>query len=179
MWQDICRDYRAYKKPLLAQGFWALAIHRYGMTINRISNRVLRLPFAIVHRILIKLSEVFLGIYIGPHVQIGARCVIEHFGAIIIHSDVKIGDDVRIRQCVTIGNKSIDEPNEVPTIGNNVDIGAGAKILGKIAIGDRTAIGANAVVLCDVPPDSVAVGVPARILPRKIATPRARREVAG
>lgn len=177
MWRDICRDYRAYKKPLLAQGFWAVAIHRYGMAVHRIPSRILRLPFAIVHRILIKLSEVFLGIYIGPHVQMGARCVIEHFGAIIIHSDVRIGDDVRIRQCVTIGNKSIDAPNEVPTIGNNVDIGAGAKILGKIAIGDRSVIGANAVVISDVPPDSVAVGIPARILPRKAMADRIERAI--
>ena len=167
MWQEICGDYRAYGRPLVAQGFWAIAFHRYGTSINRIQNRFLRLPFRMVHWMLIKFSEIFFGIYIGPNARIGSRCVIEHFGAIIIHSEATIGNDVRIRQGVTIGNKSAQEPNDVPVIGNNVDIGAGAKILGKIVVGDGVAVGANAVVIRDVPPNCLAVGVPARVVPRR------------
>ena len=79
--------------------------------------------------------------------KIGRRLIIEHFGCIIIHNNAIIGDDVVIRQGVTIGNRSIDRPLDVPHIGNRVNIGAGAKLLGPITIGDDVNIGANAVVL--------------------------------
>lgn len=82
--------------------------------------------------------------------------------------DAVIGDDVIIRQGVTIGLRRAGVRG-APRIGNRVDIGAGAKILGSIVIGDDVVIGANAVVLKDVPPEFIAVGIPARILPR--ATP--------
>jgi serine O-acetyltransferase len=98
-------------------------------------------------------------------VVIGRRFKINHFGAIIIHVDTVFGDDVIIHQGVTTGirNRGV---REVPTIGSRVEIGAGAKILGGITIGDDVIIGANAVVLEDVPSNSLAVGVPARIIPR-------------
>lgn len=163
----LIEDYKCYREGLLAQGFWALQIHRFGYARNRFRSRIIRVPWAIVHMLLSKLSQVLFGIYIGPKVKLGRRCVIEHFGCIIIHSNVVIGDDVVIRQGVTIGNRSLDAPQDVPTIGNRVNIGAGAKILGRVIIGDDVNIGANAVVLKDVPSDSTAVGVPARVLQRR------------
>jgi serine O-acetyltransferase len=86
---------------------------------------------------------------------------------VILHSEVVFGDDVRIRQGVTIGNKSAAEPLAVPIFGSRVDVGAGAKILGPVRIGDDCIIGANAVVITDVPAGSTAVGVPASILPNR------------
>ena len=94
---------------------------------------------------------------------------IDHFGGVIVSGDTVIGDDVVIRNGVTIGLRRTGVRG-APVIGNRVDIGTGAKILGTITIGDDVAIGANAVVLKDVPANSIAVGVPAKILPRKPTT---------
>jgi serine O-acetyltransferase len=177
MFGNIKSDFKAYKRPLLAQGFYATLIHRYGTSARKIRFAPVRLPAKALHMLLIKFSEIFYGIYIGPNAAIGKGFVIEHFGGVIIHSDTRIGDNVRIRQGVTIGNKSAEQPNAVPHLGNRVDVGAGAKILGPITIGDDAVIGANAVVVKDVPAGATAVGIPARILepraPSMAATPDA------
>jgi serine O-acetyltransferase len=91
--------------------------------------------------------------------------VIDHFGGIIVNGFVRIGDNCRIRNGVTIGVARVGESN-APLIGNNVDIGSGAKLLGPIRIGNNVLIGANAVVICDIPDNSIAVGVPAVVKPR-------------
>jgi serine O-acetyltransferase len=163
----IIEDYKCYREGLLAQGFWALLFYRFGALRFGFSNKLARAPIAIIYVILSKFSQVFFGIYIGSHVKIGRRLTIEHFGSIVLHSKAIIGDDVIIRQGVTIGNKTLDAPNEAPSIGSRVSIGAGAKILGGITIGDDVQIGANAVVITDVPSNSIAVGVPAVVKPQK------------
>ncbi|MGH9577257.1 MAG: serine O-acetyltransferase, partial [Terriglobales bacterium] len=89
------------------------------------------------------------------------------FGGIVISGYAKFGDNCRIRNGVVVGLQRVDQPC-APVIGNNVDIGAGAKVLGRITIGNNVLIGANAVVTCDVPDNSIAVGVPAVIKPRKL-----------
>ena len=94
-------------------------------------------------------------------VSIGAGLLIPHPNGIIIHGDSSIGINCLIFQQVTIGSRNGSAP---PIIGNNVDIGAGAKIIGSIKIGDYAKIGANAVVLTDVPAQATAVGIPAKIL---------------
>ncbi len=160
-------DLSAYREGLLAQGFWALQIYRFGHARYVYSSKMIRVPWAIAHRILLKLSEIFFGIFIGPKASIGKRLCLEHFGCIIIHGETVIGDDCVVRQGVTIGNRQIKNPLDAPIIGNRVNIGAGAKILGKIVIGDDVDIGANAVVLDNVPAGHIAVGVPARILKKK------------
>ncbi|MCK2199742.1 serine O-acetyltransferase [Corynebacterium callunae] len=100
---------------------------------------------------------------IPAKVRIGKGIRLLHEGnGVIIHPNVTIGDYVTIHHQVTIGEK-VGDPN-FPVIGNNVMIGAGAKILGGISIGDNAKIGANAVVTKDVPPSATAVGIPARIL---------------
>ncbi len=98
--------------------------------------------------------------------QIGRNFVIDHFGGVIVSGYARIGDDCRIRNGVVVGLKRVDHPC-APVIGNNVDIGAGAKVLGDITIGDNVIIGANAVVIEDVPANSLAIGVPATIRPLK------------
>lgn len=161
-------DLSVHREGLLAQGFWALQIYRFGHARLGYSARIIRIPWYIVHLLLNKISEVFFGISIGAPARIGRRLNIEHFGNIVIHGGVVIGDDCMIRQGVTIGNRHLDKPLEAPVLGNRVIVGAGAKILGNIRVGDDVAIGANAVVLIDVPANSIAVGVPARILQKSI-----------
>lgn len=103
-----------------------------------------------------------------PHAAtIGRRVVLGYGGlGIVIHGDAHIGDDVHIDQCVTIGGNATQLG--VPTIGDMVYIGAGAKILGPVVIGSNTVIGANAVVVTDIPPNCLAVGVPAHVIRENI-----------
>ena len=119
-----------------------------------------------IYKILFKFIQAVAGIELPCEASIGHRFRIDHFGGVIISRDVIPRDDVIIRNGVSIGLRRSGMRGS-PKIGNRVDIGAGAKILGEINIGDDAAIGANAVVLQDVPPDSLAVGIPARIIPRQ------------
>lgn len=157
-------DLASYREGLLSLGFWALQIHRYGALRYKFRNRIIRIFFGGTHLALLKLSEIFLGVYIGGSAKIGRRLVIEHSGAIVIHGASVIGDDCIVRQGVTIGNKNKNDPLAAPIIGSRVNIGAGAKLLGRIRIGDDVEIGANAVVISDIPSGVSAVGVPARII---------------
>jgi serine O-acetyltransferase len=100
---------------------------------------------------------------IEPRAQLGQRLMLPHPNGVVIHEDAIVGDDCMIMQQVTIG---MIGDAEVPTIGNNVYIGAGAKIIGKVSVGDGARIGANAVVTQDVPTNCTAVGVPARVISR-------------
>ncbi|MEK9715937.1 MAG: serine acetyltransferase, partial [Candidatus Heimdallarchaeota archaeon] len=95
----------------------------------------------------------------------GRHFRIDHFGSIVISGFASFGDYCVIRNGVTVGLKRINDPS-APSIGNNVDIGTGAKLLGNIKIGNNVIIGANAVLLTDVPSNSIAVGVPAKIISR-------------
>ena len=99
---------------------------------------------------------------IDPQAKIGERTRLPHPNGIVIHAEAIVGDDCLIMQQVTIGQI---EDSHVPLVGSGVYIGAGAKLLGKIVVGDRARIGANAVVICDVPADWTAVGIPARLIP--------------
>jgi serine O-acetyltransferase len=161
----IVEDMRAQREGLLAQGFWALLVYRFGHSRFRLPKRWMRLPLTIMYVVLNKLIEITTGISIGARAEIGRRPRIEHFGGIIIHGSAIIGDDCMIRHDVTIGNRYLARPLEAPVIGNRVDIGTGARILGNVRIGDGAHIGANAVVLHDVPVGATAVGIPARIMP--------------
>lgn len=106
------------------------------------------------------------GIEIHPAAQIGHRLFIDHGNGVVIGETVVIGDDVTIYQGVTLGGTGKDIGKRHPTIGNHVTIGAGAKILGPFKVGDNSVIAAGAVVLQEIPPNSTAVGVPARVVKR-------------
>lgn len=166
MFENIREDWRNYDGDLTRQGLGVMLVYRFGRWRYSIQQRWLRLPLSIIYKILKLLSQILTGIDLPCEVQVGRRLTIEHFGDIIISGDTVIGDDVVIRNGVTIGLKHTGTRG-APIIGNRVDIGAGAKILGAIHIGDDVAIGANAVVLQDVPSNCLAVGVPAVIKPRK------------
>ena len=166
MFDNLCEDWQTYERDPARQGLWVMVVYRFGRWRYGIHNRWLRLPFSILYKILKLLSQILTGIDLPCEVTVGRRFRIEHFGDIIISGDTVFGDDVVIRNGVTVGLKRTNERG-APVIGNRVDIGAGAKVLGPIRIGDDVAIGANAVVLQDVPPNSLAIGVPAQIRPRR------------
>jgi serine O-acetyltransferase len=157
-------DLRVAHEGILSLGFWALQVYRLGHLRYRFQSKLVRYPLGAVHLVLAKLAEMFCGVTIGVAAKIGHRLVIEHSGGIVVHGQAVLGDDCIIRQGVTIGNKRLDKPMDAPHIGNRVNIGAGAKILGAVHIGDDVEIGANAVVISDVPAGALAVGVPARVI---------------
>ena len=160
-------DLRAAREGVLSLGFWALQVYRFGHLRYCFQSKLVRYPLGALHILLSKIAEMLCGVTIGVSAKIGRRLVIEHSGAIVVHGNAVLGDDCIIRQGVTIGNRYMDKPLDAPVIGHRVNIGAGAKILGAVHIGDDAEIGANAVVLKDVPAGAVAVGVPARIILRK------------
>jgi serine O-acetyltransferase len=167
MFDNLREDWQIYQHDITRQGLWVMAVYRFGRWRYTIRLAWLRMPLSFVYRALKLLSQILTGIDLPCEVSVGKRLQIDHFGGIIISGDTVLGDDVIIRNGVTIGLKRTGERG-APVIGNRVDIGAGAKILGAIRIGDDTLIGANAVVITDVPPNSLAVGVPARIIPRRL-----------
>lgn len=170
MFENIAEDFRMYDHEFSRQGFWVMVAYRFGRWRYSIRPRWLRMPFSFVYRVMKLGSQILTGIDLPCEVTVGRRLRIEHFGGIIISGDVVIGDDVIIRNGVTIGMKKIGEPGS-PVIGDRVEIGAGAKILGRIHVGDDAQIGANAVVLRDVPAGHIAVGIPARNIARKDLVP--------
>ena len=165
MFKNIREDWHTYDRQLSRQGFWTMLVYRYGRWRYTIRPRWLRVPFSLLYKILKPICEILTGIELPCETVVGSRFRIDHFGGIIISGDAVFGDDCVIRNGVTVGLRHTGIRG-APIIGNRVDIGAGAKILGPIHVGDDVAIGANAVVLKDVPANSIAVGVPARILPR-------------
>jgi len=136
-------------------------------------NRLWRAGFRWLARWLAHLGRWLTGIEIHPGATIGRRVFIDHGMGVVIGETAEIGDDSTLYHGVTLGGTSWNKGKRHPTLGRNVVIGAGAKILGPILIGDGAKVGSNAVVVRDVPPGSTAVGIPARI-----ATPadQARRE---
>ncbi len=166
MFDNIREDWHTHSRQLSRQGLWAMAVYRFGRWRYTIRWRWLRMPFSFIYKVLKTLSEVLTGIELPCETTVGRRFRIDHFGGIVISGDAVFGDDCVIRNGVTVGLKHTGQRG-APILGNRVDIGAGAKILGAIHIGDDVQIGANAVVLIDVPSNSIAVGVPARVIPRK------------
>jgi serine O-acetyltransferase len=166
MFENIREDFRAYDGRWGAQGFWAMVVYRFGRWRYGVRPPMLRKFCSLIYHMLYKLVQIITGIELPCEVVVGRNFVIDHFGGIIISGYTKFGDDCRIRNGVVVGLRHVEDKC-APIIGNNVDIGAGAKVLGPIQIGNNVLIGANAVVLCDVPDNSVAVGVPAIVKPRR------------
>ena len=121
-------------------------------------------------RFLSHLGRFFTGIEIHPGATIGRRCFIDHGMGVVIGETTEIGDDVLLYQGVTLGGTGKERGKRHPTIGNNVVIGTGAKILGNITIGDHTKIGAGSVVIRSVPDHSTVVGVPGRVVRLRVDT---------
>ncbi len=168
MFPNLREDWRAHNSDWTRHGFWVMVVYRYGRWRYGVRPRALRLPFSFLYKLLKFFADGFCGAEIPCEVQIGHRLVIEHTGAIVISGDASLGDDCVLRHGVTLGLRHTGRRGS-PRLGNRVDIGAGAKLLGPITIGDDAGIGANAVVLCDVPAGHIAVGNPARVLARRSA----------
>jgi serine O-acetyltransferase len=168
---QLREDLKVHDGDWTRPGFQAIAVHRFGVFRMSIKPFVLRAPFSVTYKTLFGLIRTAYGIELPYTVSVGRRVVIEHQGAIVIHGNAVIGDDTIIRQGVTIGNKNRKKPFDAPVIGQGVNIGAGAKILGKIVVGDCSTIGANAVVVRDVEAKTTVGGVPAVVLRRASAPP--------
>ncbi len=162
MFDNICNDLKVYKGDWAAQGFWVMLVYRFGRWRYSVKPVILRKFFSIIYKILYKFIQIITGVELPCEVEVGRNFIIDHFGGIVISGYARFGDNCRIRNGVVVGLKNVEEI-AAPIIGNNVDIGAGAKVLGNIKIGNNVMIGANAVVICDVPDNSIAVGVPASI----------------
>jgi len=164
LFSEIRRDWAANGRDWTRPGFQALAQYRFGVWRMEVRPKLLRAPFSLLYRMLYRRSRNIHGIELPYSAKVGSGVVIEHQHGIVVHGAAEIGDGCILRQGVTIGNRSLDDPHGAPVLGKNVNVGAGAKILGKVKIGDNANIGANAVVLHDVPTGATAVGIPARIL---------------
>ena len=141
-------------------------MYRFGRWRYGIRPPFLRKPCSLAYHVLYRLVQAVTGIELPCEARVGRNFVIDHANGIVVSGYARFGDNCRIRTGVVVGLKSVDDPC-APFIGDNVDIGAGAKLLGRIRIGDNVLVGANAVVLTDVPDNSLAVGVPAQVRPRR------------
>lgn len=160
----IREDHVAHERDWTRPGFRAVAVHRFGNWRMGVRPKLLRAPLSLLYRIAYRRCRNVYGIELPYTVALGRRVVIEHQGGIVIHGQCRIGDDCIIRQSCTLGIRSLDRLADVPVLAERVHLGAGAVLLGAISIGAGARIGANAVVLQDVPAGALAVGVPARIV---------------
>jgi len=156
----IVRDPAARSKievMLCYSGYHALLCHRF-------ANAVWRRNFLLLGRLISNLSRFITGIEIHPGASIGRRFFIDHGMGVVIGETSEVGDDVTLYQGVTLGGTSLEKGKRHPTLGNGVIVGSGAQILGPITVSDAARVGANAVVLQDVPLGATVVGIPAKIV---------------
>lgn len=168
LWQTIKEDFSVPKlnDPVLDSNFelffnypgvWAIINHR-------VANKLYYKGFKKLARVIAGISSFFTKTDIHPAASIGRRVFIDHAIGVVIGATAIVEDDVLIYQGVTLGGVSLNKGKRHPTIKSNVVLGSGAKVLGNITIGANSKIGANSVVVVDVPENSTAVGVPARII---------------
>ncbi len=179
MFENVLEDIRMQQLPgerysrlrrtvhlLTSQELHGVLIYRFGHWVEyRCRVPVLRQVLQIVYFFLRKVSELLLGVGIWPESDIGPGFKIEHCGCIFISA--RIGSHCRVSQQVVIGHRGGFRGGGVPTLGDEVYVGAGAKILGEVTVGRGAVIGANAVVISDIEDGALAVGVPARVKARK------------
>ncbi len=171
LWEQIKEDFFIPQKndPALDSSFelffnypgvWAIINHR-------LANRLYERGYKKLARVLTGFSSFFTKTDIHPAATIGRRVFIDHAIGVVIGATTIIEEDVLIYQGVTLGGVSLDKGKRHPTIRANAVIGSGAKVLGNIIVGENCKVGANSVVVCDVPKNSTAIGVPAKIIKRE------------
>ncbi|GIG35785.1 serine acetyltransferase [Cellulomonas pakistanensis] len=144
----------------------------HAVWVHRLAHRMWREPaLRLPARLLSQLSRAATGVEIHPGATIGRRLFIDHGMGVVVGETAVVGDDVVLFHGATLGGKTMKRGKRHPTVGNDVVVGAGAKVLGPVWIGDGAQVGANAVVLKDVPAGAVAVGVPATIRRRPASSP--------
>jgi len=168
MFKNLRETLHAYKArdPAARSGIEIFLLYPgvHAMIWHRLASWLYRHRLLFLSRVVSQWNRFWTGVEIHPAAKIGKRLVIDHGMGIVIGETTEIGDDVLLYQGVTLGGTGKDRGKRHPTIGNNVLIGSGAKVLGPFTVGDNSRIAANAVVLEEVPPDSTAVGVPARVV---------------
>lgn len=160
---QIREDWQVHGRDWTKPGFRAVAVHRFGVWRMTVRPKLLRAPLSAAYRMLFRRCRNIYGIELPYTVSLGRRVVIEHQGGIVVHGASVLGDHCIIRQNCTLGIRRMDALADAPILGQGVELGAGAVILGRVHIGDGAKIGANAVVLTDVPAGAYALGVPATI----------------
>lgn len=162
-WALVGEDFQTHDRDFLSQGFWVIFWHRFGNWRMSVRPKFARAPLSLLYRLMFKVCEWIAGVKLSYNVPIGRRLRIEHFGGMVLGAR-SIGNDVTVRQNVTLGISSKTDLRAKPIITDHVDIGAGAVIVGDITVGRGAIIGANAVVTKTVPPYAVVVGVPGRVI---------------
>jgi serine O-acetyltransferase len=172
MFDNLRADYKRYRLLggkgidwylFFEQGLWAIVVYRMGRDVRKARIPVVSHLLKITAFLMFKIMEIVTGISLPASAQIGKGFYVGHFGKIILHSDVKMGENCSIGPGVLIGTKGVGHKG-VPVIGNNVYIGTGAKVLGNIKIGNNVKIGANSVVIKDVPDGATVVGIPGKVV---------------
>lgn len=175
LWQLIREDLRTHGNNPFEQGFWALAVHRFGNWRMDLP-KVFRAPCTLIYFVLEKMVQIFAGISLPYTVKVGRRVRIWHFGGMILGARY-IGNDVHLRQNVSMGVAQTWNL-QAPIIEDGVHIGAGAAIVGKVLIGREARIAANSLVVADVRDHATVLGVPARVLSVRVPAPRTLTELA-
>ena len=158
----IARDPAARTRAEVALAYPGL----HALWVHRVSHALWLSRHYLVARLLSQFSRAITGVEIHPGAVIGRRFFIDHGMGVVIGETTEIGDDVMLYQGVTLGGRSLDRVKRHPTLEDGVVVGAGARVLGAITIGAGAQVGANAVVVRDVPPGAVVVGVPGRVRER-------------
>ena len=170
MFRQLKEDIRVVKEndPAARSGFevWLLYSGLHAVHAYRRAHWLYERKRYLFARMISQFSRFWTGIEIHPGAKIGKGLFIDHGSGVVIGETAEIGDNCVIYQCATLGGTGKDKGKRHPTLGNNVMVGAGAKVLGPITIGDNAKIAAGAVVLENIPSDCTAVGVPARVVRR-------------
>ena len=168
MFKNIREDIKSIRErdPAARSGFEVLFLYSglHAVIFYRISSYFFRHKRFLLARWFSQYGKFRTGIEIHPGAKIGKGLFIDHGMGVVVGETAEIGDYCTIYQGVTLGGTGKDKGKRHPTLGNNVMVGSGAKVLGPVIVGDGSKVGANALVLFDVPPNSTAVGVPARVV---------------
>ncbi len=159
-WSLVAEDFETHDSTLMSCGFWVLFVHRFGNWRFDVKTRVFRLPLNALYRLMYDFVRFFFGIRLCCTTTVGRRVMLLHHGGMYLGAR-RIGNDVLLKHNTTLGYK-IGGDDGLPVIEDNVEVGVGAVILGGVTIGHDSFVAANSLVLKDVPPDSIAMGVPAR-----------------
>lgn len=171
IFSDIKTDYSAVfeRDPAARNGLEVIFAYPgfQAIVCHRIAHSLWRKNLKLISRLLSQLSRFFTGVEIHPGAVIGKGFFIDHGMGVVIGETSEIGENVTVYHGVTLGGTSFTRGKRHPTVRNNVTIGAGAKILGPLTIGEYSKIGANSVVIKDVPANSTVVGIPGSVISRE------------